>query len=75
MRKKILTCGNSTLSTDINEATFNVCGTYFILDEDVSVLMDFLIDGKISSFCPDQHGGEAFNPNNATQTQSIFAKL
>jgi hypothetical protein len=37
--------------------------------------MDFLIDGQISSFCPDQPGGEAFNPNNATQTHSIFVKL
>ena len=35
----------------------------------------FLIDGQIFSFCPDQHGGEAFNPNDATQTHSIFAKL
>jgi hypothetical protein len=26
-------------------------------------------------FLPDQPGGEAFNPNNATQTQSIFVKL
>jgi hypothetical protein len=37
--------------------------------------MDFLIDGQKSSFCPDQPGGEAFNPNNATQTHSIFVKL
>ena len=37
--------------------------------------MDFLIDGQISCFCPDQHGGEAFNPNNVTQTHSIFVKL
>ena len=37
--------------------------------------MDFLIDGQISSFWPVQHGGEVFNPNNATQTHSIFVKL
>ena len=36
--------------------------------------MDFLIDGQISSFCSDLHGGEAFNPNNATQTHSLFVK-
>ena len=32
--------------------------------------MDFLIDGQISSFCPDQPEAEAFNPNNATQNHS-----
>ena len=37
--------------------------------------MDFLIDGQISSFCPDQPKAEAFNPNNAKQTHSIFVKL
>ena len=37
--------------------------------------MDFLIDGQISSFCPDQHGAEAFNPNNAIKSHSIFVKL
>ena len=39
------------------------------------LVMDFLIDGQISSFYPDQPGGEAINPNNATQTHSIFVKL
>ena len=39
--------------------------------------MDFLIDEQISSFCPDQPEGKllSFNPNNATQTHSIFVKL
>ena len=37
--------------------------------------MDSLIDGQIYSFCPDQHGGEDFNPNNAKQTHAIFVKL
>jgi hypothetical protein len=42
--------------------------------------IDFLIDGQISSFCPDQHEAKlltrsTFNPNNATQTHSIFVKL
>ena len=40
----------------------------------VTLTMDFLIDRQIFSFCPDQHGAEAFNHNNATQTYSIFAK-
>jgi hypothetical protein len=32
--------------------------------------MYFLIDGQISSFCPDQHGGEAFNPNNVKKKKT-----
>ena len=40
----------------------------------MNLTIDFLIDGHISSFCPDQPEGEAFNPNNATQTHSIFVK-
>jgi hypothetical protein len=40
-----------------------------------SLFIDFLIDGQIASFCPDQPEAEAFNPNNATQTHSIFVKL
>ena len=35
----------------------------------------FWIDVQISSFCPDQPEAETFNPNNATQIQSIFVKL
>ena len=41
----------------------------------IGVAMGFLIDGQITSFCPNQHGGEAFNTNNAAQTHSIFVKL
>jgi hypothetical protein len=52
--------------------------TQTFLDLYIKVLylaMNFLIDGQISSFCPDQPGGEPFNPNNARQTHSIFVKL
>ena len=41
----------------------------------VGVAMDFLIDGQISSFCPDQSEAEGKKPINATKTHSIFVKL
>ena len=37
--------------------------------------MDLIIDGQISSICPDHTEAHAFDPNNATQTHSIFVKL
>ena len=45
----------------------------------VGVAMDFLIDGslidgQISSFCPDQSEAEGKKPINATKTHSIFVK-
>ena len=58
------------LQTNVHCAKYFGCATMYS-----KYSMDFLIDGQVSSFCPDQHGGEAFNPNNATQTPSIFAKL
>ena len=33
--------------------------------------MDFLIDRQISSFCPDQPGGEAFNPNSLNPCKTL----
>ena len=41
---------------------------YFHIIQSIYVTMDFLIDGQMSSFCPDHTWavGWAFNPNNAT---------
>ena len=41
----------------------------------VQSFKDVLIDEQISSFCPYKPKAEAFNPNNATQTHSIFKKI
>ena len=37
--------------------------------------MDFLIDGQLSSFCPDQSEAKGQKPINATKTHAIFVKL
>ena len=39
------------------------------------LIMDFLIDGQISSFCPGQHETALLTLYNITQTHSIFVKL
>ena len=41
----------------------------------IHYIMDFLIDGQISSFCPGHHEGKLLTLINATQTHSIFVKL
>ena len=52
-----------------------IIGFHILLPARYYSIIDFLIDGQLSSFCPDQTEAEPFIPNNATQTYLIFVKL